>query len=214
MRPTTIPPASTPDLESYLRVHRALRASAAQLADATAVPCDARQAAALRRWYRGFAGEIRCHHHIEDELLFPALAARVATYADHAPRLDGDHAEVDQLLDALAASLGSGDLAQAASLASGLRRHLDEHLGYEDDEIAPLFARHFTGAEFDELNARAVRMTSPRQLLFTAPWLMSTLDATGQADVLAAAPKAMRLLWICTRGRYGRLAARALRASR
>ena len=85
----------------------------------------------------------------------------------------------------------------------------DRHLGYEDDEVAPLFARHFSGPEFDELNTRAVRMTSPRQLVFTAPWLLAQLDAGEQAEVLASVPRALHLLWFATRRRYARLCARA-----
>ena len=213
MRSTTAP-ATAPDLESYLRVHRVLRASAAELATATRQPADPARTKALQRWYRGFAGEIRCHHHIEDELLFPALAARVATYGEHASRLEGDHAELDEVLDGLEAALDRGDPAAAAPLADALRDHLDEHLGYEDDEIAPLFARHFTAVEFDELNARAVRMTPPRQLLFTAPWLLAGVDQEEQARILASVPKALHLLWFATRRRYARLADRALGSAR
>jgi hemerythrin-like domain-containing protein len=191
-----------------------LRASAAELATATGEPADPARTKALQRWYRGFAGEIRCHHHIEDELLFPALAARVATYGEHAARLEGDHAELDEVLDDLEAALDRGDLGAAAPLAIALRDHLDEHLGYEDDEIAPLFARHFTAVEFDELNSRAVRMTPPRQLLFTAPWLLAGVDQEEQARILASVPKALHLLWFATRRRYARLAERALGTAR
>ena len=61
------------------------------------------------RWFRGFAAEIQCHHHIEDELLFPAIAARVATYPEIAPKLEADHSELDGLLADLTAALDSAD---------------------------------------------------------------------------------------------------------
>src|SRR4051794_15330702 len=208
----TSPPRSatdSADLESYLRVHRALRTSAARLATAVAAG-DPTTADAQRRWYRGFAGELRCHHHIEDELLFPALAERVATYADHHPTLTADHAELDDLLDGLTAALASNESHQhAVQTANAISEHLHEHLDYEDDEIVPLFARHFTSAEFEDLNQRAIKMTPPRQLLFTAPWMMSQLDEAEQHEVLASAPKAMHLLWFVSRGRYARLEQRA-----
>jgi hypothetical protein len=161
------------------------------------------------RWFRGFAGEIRCHHHIEDALLFPALRDRVAIYDALGPRLDEDHASLDIVLDALAEALHTADFVGAAERAVELRDHLDEHLGFEDDEVAPLFVRHFTAIEFDELNAKAVKMTPPRQLAFTAPWLMSLLDDAEQAELLASVPKVMTLVWVLTRGRYARLTARA-----
>lgn len=213
MKTTTTPAGSPPDLVPYLRVHRLLRTSAAELAASLATATtstEPRRARALNRWYRGFSGEIRCHHHIEDELLFPALRGRVATYGEFGSRLDADHASLDVILDGLAAAIAAGERSTAAGLAVELRDHLDEHLAFEDDEIVPLFIRHFTAIEFDELNAKAVKMTSPKQLVFTAPWLMSYLDATERAELLASVPKAMTILWTLTRGRYARMTARAL----
>ena len=213
MKTSNTPPASAPDLDPYLRVHRILRVSAAELAavlaaDSTATPNRSRDHA-LVRWYRGFAGEIRCHHHIEDELLFPALRNRVATYVELGPRLDADHASLDVVLDGLADALATGKRTAAAGFAAELRDHLDEHLAFEDNDVVPLFIRHFTAIEFDELNAKAVKMTSLRQLVFTAPWLMSYLDAAEQAELLASVPRAMTTLWKFTRGRYAKLTARA-----
>lgn len=212
IRPTSHPPSATgaADLESYLRVHRALRCSAAEFATAVGAAGPAARDA-QRRWFSGFADEIRCHHHIEDELLFPALAERVATYDQYGPVLSADHAELDTLLDALTAALAPGaPRDEAARLAREVSDHLREHLHYEDDEIAPLFGRHFTSAEFEALNQQAIKMTPPKQLLFTVPWLMAQLDATEQATVLASAPKVMHLLWFVTRRRHARLARRAL----
>jgi len=209
---STSPPPSaidSADLESYLRVHRALRTSAARFATAVAAG-DPAAADAQRRWYRGFADEVRCHHHIEDELLFPALAERVATYEDHRPTLNGDHAELDDLLDRLTTALApNASHARAVQMANAISDHLHKHLDYEDDEIVPLFARHFTTAEFEELNQRAIKMTPPRQLFFTAPWMMAQLGEAEQHAVLASAPKAMHLLWFVSRRRYARLERRA-----
>ena len=120
--PTTV--TSVPDMESYLRVHRLLRLSAAALADRTRRSVtnvgDSKSAAsdrALVRWFQGFAEEIRCHHHIEDALLFPALEARVTVYGALAPRLVSDHADLDVMLDQLTAALRDGDAAAAAALS-------------------------------------------------------------------------------------------------
>lgn len=197
-------------------MHRFLRLSAAALADRTrrsvtdgGDPKAAASHRALVRWFDGFADEIRYHHHIEDALLFPALESRVTVYGTLAPRLESDHADLDVMLDQLTAALREGNAATSASLSAGLRDHLDEHLGFEDDEISPLFARHFSAAEWDELNAKAIKMTPPKQLIFTAPWLLSYLNEAERAALLASVPKAMTLLWVLTRGRYARMTARA-----
>lgn len=199
------------DLESYLRVHRALRASTAELSRALHTPVDGRRAKALARWISGFTGEIRCHHHIEDELLFPALAERVVTYHDDiGPLLQQDHDELDNVLDGLDTAAAAHDWAVAAPLAKRLDEHLSEHLDYEDRVVAGLFARHFTSEEFEELNVAAIKMVAPRQLLFTVPWTMSMLDANEQKIVLDSAPGALHVLWVLTRGRYTRRATLAL----
>ena len=91
-----------------------------------------------------------------------------------------------------------------------MRDHLDEHLAFEDAEVAPLFVRHFTADEYDDLDARAVKMTPFKQMLFTAPWMMSHLDDAERDELLASVPKALTLLWMATRGRYARLSTRAL----
>ena len=185
------PPAV--DLESYLRVHRLLRSSAEQLAVGLTRPGHGPSRA---RWITGFTGEIRCHHHIEDELLFPALAARVVTFDEVGPTLAGDHADLDVVLDDLDAAARAHDWVTAAGLARHLSDHLHDHLDFEDREIVGMFARHFTSEEFEALNVSAIKMVPPRQLLFTVPWTMSLLGPDEQQTVLSSAPGFMRLLWI------------------
>ncbi len=117
---STDPSAQPTDLESYLRVHRMLRASTADLRHALDQRVGDRS---LATWIKGLTGEIRCHHHIEDELLFPALADRVAAYHEEiGPILAQDHDELDRVLDGLDASAAAGDWTTAGSLA----RELDE----------------------------------------------------------------------------------------
>ncbi|MGZ4726837.1 MAG: hemerythrin domain-containing protein [Acidimicrobiales bacterium] len=195
-------------------MHRALRDSAARLATTIGGHAAAGRpvSPSLVRWYRGYADEVLTHHQIEDELLFPALAERIDTYDEYGPTLTADHAELDVLLHGLVAALDDQDLGRAASLAGELRTHLDEHPGYEDEEVVPLFIRHFSPQEFTALNEQATRSTPPRQLLFSAPWLMSMMTADERRNVLAAAPKPVHLLWVLTRGRYRRLTERAFGA--
>ena len=50
-------------------------------------------------------------------------------------------------------------------------------------------------------------------MLFTCPWIMSLLDEQEQANLLGSVPKALTVLWWMTRGRYRRLAAKALGAA-
>lgn len=209
--------ASTPNVSTYLWLHRALRASARRLAEVTATtsserpgPRSRRDDKALIQWCDGFIGEIRCHHRTEDLLLFPALRDRIAIYGEFAARLAEDHTSLEAMLDELSAALRARDRVRTSELAVQLRDHLDGHLAFEEDEIVPLFVRHFTGDEFAQLDQRAIKMTPPRQLVFTAPWMLSHLTSDERTQLLASVPKAMTILWMLTRRRYSRLAARAL----
>ena len=149
---------ATPDLIMYFQVHQAMRHSSAELHTALVgiADDDRRRAAAIARWYRGFAAELHTHHHIEDEIFFPALAARVPTFEHLGPDLDADHVHLAQVIDDLGRALDSlaGDepwsqtRAEAVELAAELRDHLHTHLEVEDQDVIPLFERHFTVEEY------------------------------------------------------------------
>jgi hypothetical protein len=211
----------TPDLTRYQLAHDAMRLGARQLADALATtdPADADRARALRWWCDGFIGELHAHHTVEDELFFPALAARVPTFArEHDAVLAAEHVELDEIMTALQAAaqgLASGrdvedHLAVATARAEELSAFLDHHLGIEDDDVLPLFARHFTAEEYQRLDDQALKSIGPRQLLFTVPWAVCAGDPDTRAQVLADAPLPVRVIWVLTRRRYVRRATLAL----
>ena len=207
-----------PDLDLYLLAHRSMVECSAALAQAVAEVAaepspPARRIAALRRWYEGFADEILVHHHIEDVLMFPALAERISTYGEYGDHLAADHADLDVVIEGLRAALAQGDFPEAQRYADELRDHLDEHLGFENAEIVPLFVRHFTPDELGAINEEAVKMTPGKQMLFTCPWLVSMLTPQERDHVFAEVPKALEVVWWLTRRRYRRLASRALGAA-
>ena len=70
------------DLTGYLAIHQAMRVANEQLVRGigTAGVVDPERAAALGRWFRGYSDELRTHHHIEDDIMFPQLLARVPDY--------------------------------------------------------------------------------------------------------------------------------------
>jgi hypothetical protein len=211
----------TPDLTRYLLAHEAMRRSARELAHALnhLDPADRRRARALRWWCDGFIGELHAHHTVEDELFFPALAARVPTFAEeHDAALATEHEELDAVMTALQAAVRgladgvdvAGHLTAATARAEELSAFLDHHLGIEDDDVLPLFARHFTGEEYERLDDQALKSIGPRQLLFTVPWAVCAGDPDTQAQVLADAPPPVRAIWVLTRRRYVRRTALAM----
>ena len=178
-------------------------------------PADRRRVQAFARYWKGFAGEVLAHHTIEDDVMFPALVERVPVAAELIGRTDADHERLDELMTAVAAEveeLAAGRLAPA--LAAELRELaalMDAHLDFEDAEVLPLFERHFTAEEYEELDDQAAKALGiSKQAAFTVPFIASMLDPDVRERVFGDAPAAFRLLYRATRRSHARLADRAL----
>jgi hemerythrin-like domain-containing protein len=212
----------TADVRMYYLIHQAMVTSGDDLHAALAGIAheDRRRAKAIERWFDGFAGELLCHHRIEDDAAFPALAARVPSFERLEARVAADHHRLDDVLSRLRAALGSlvegGDWAstqlRAATLAAELRDLLRAHLDFEDTEIVPLITQHLTVAEWEQVELRARKLTPMRQMLFTLPWAASTLDPRERDEIMSSAPKPLQLLWFMTRRGYARRTQAALGA--
>ena len=160
---TTTNDTLTPDLTSYLTVHRCLRA------------------AALARYWKGYAGEVLAHHTIEDVIFFPALVERVPVAAELIGRTDKDHDHLDHLMEeigqAMAALAAGDDAGRVTPLLADLAEHMDAHLGFEDEDVLPLFERHFTAAEYAALDEQALKhLGLGKQAAFTVPFVMHWVD--------------------------------------
>lgn len=208
-----------PDLTAYRAVHAAMRLSNEWLVSGIARTGrgDRRRIAAIRRWFAGYAGELRNHHHNEDHIMFPALAALVPAYAAFDEGLATDHLRLDAVIDGLDVSLrmweqtpvSADRQATALELANELLDLLATHLDIEDEHVLPMFERHMTVEEYRRLDDEVVEHLDMRQALFTVPWLLTAVDAATATHLLTGAPVALRVLFRLTRGRYSRLARRA-----
>ena len=86
------------------------------------------------------------------------------------------------------------------------------HLDHEDVDVVPLFVRHMSKIDYDELGERALKAAPPKALLFTVPWIMSQAEGEERAKVFREAELPMKVIWYATRGRYARLAEKAFGA--
>jgi hypothetical protein len=205
--------SATPDLTLYHLIHRAMRQTADQFATAVATlgHADRARATELEWWWKGFSAELHNHHTIEDEIFFPALAAKVPVFAAYEAGLAGDHAHLDQVmrgLDEVMPRLQRGSWAalhtRAVELSTELARFLHEHLTVEDEDVLPLFVRHFTADEYKELDEKALKHAPMKQMFFNVPWAVSTLTDDERTDLLAALPRPISIIWSLTRRRYTR----------
>lgn len=203
----------TPDLTRYYLAHDAMRRSAHAFAAAVADLdlTDRRRIAAMQWWYAGFSGELKAHHTVEDDMFFAALAERVPAFAAELDReLADEHDQLDRVMNALGEAVrrlseswaGEHHHRVVREHAAELARLLDHHLGIEDDDVLPLFARHFSVDEYRRLDDEALKRIGLRQLLFTVPWAVATADEETRAHTLAEAPAPVRVIWLLTRRRY------------
>lgn len=210
-------PAPAPDLTLYRVVHRGMENDAQRLARAvtTMDPGDHRRAVAALRWFQGYLGELHDHHTIEDEVFFPALVEKVPVFADQVPRVDREHALLDEVLERSGVALralADGDALwttakrEAVASTETLAELIRDHLAFEDDDVLPLFTRHFTAEEYAELEEQAVGNPNVRQLLFTIPWVISAASDEERARAFATTPFVFRLMWHIRRRPYRRLA--------
>jgi hemerythrin-like domain-containing protein len=209
---TTVPTTDLPDLTSYRSVHHAIRSTAHRLAGiAPAVgAADTVRVDAIRRYWNGFTGEIVGHHTLEDDVFFPALAERSAEMRELAERLEADHHLLDELMDETTATIARYDRAGAPDrvthLLEHIASHMDEHLDLEDEQVLPLFERHFGAAEYLVLEERAIKSIGiGKQALFTVPFLVDSMEEPVRTQMLGSAPMPMRLLYRATRRRFARL---------
>lgn len=217
-------PAHTtiPDVAAYLAVHRAMRASNQLLVDGfTRAPrFDPARTDALRRWFAGYAAELRTHHRIEDELIFPALAERAPGYASIGAQLDADHHRLDELMDALTLTLETwaacrdeesvGSLpADALFYAVEMRDLLAEHLDIEDAQVIPMICEHFTAEEYEVFDKAAAKAIDLKHAFWTVPWIMAMFDAPTLERLWNEAPLMLKLIYRLGRRGYARLTAAA-----
>lgn len=208
------------DIADYLAVHNMIRRStrAFAIAASSAGHLDRQRAIALDRYWRGYAGELHAHHTIEDKIFMPALIERVPSVAPHIAQVDADHEKLDTLIEAgnaAFAALRSGSTSDAiGEIMWDLDRLMCAHLDFEDDDLVPLFARHFDQDEYDAMHARALKVIGVgRQALFTVPFIAQWMDASIWAQMYEGAPAPLKVIYRMSRRSHQRLTHRALGTS-
>jgi iron-sulfur cluster repair protein YtfE (RIC family) len=171
--------------------HRDLRRLAAAVeAGRTAEP-------AVRAGWATFKNQLHVHHTAEDELLWPALRAKVTQPGDVAvlDAMEAEHARIDPLLsrvdDSLAAASLTGLAENASTLAAGLAAHMD----HEEDHALPLVDAYLgTGgwAAFRKAAGKSQGLRGGAELF---PWMLDGAPADTSKRVLGLLPPPARLLY-------------------
>lgn len=211
---------SRPDLRISYIEHRSMRMDAARLVElvGAARPTDAARLGKLAGWYAGYEGAIHDHHRAEDAVIYPALLARDASFADAEGELDGEHhvladrlAVVRESVGGLAAASGRSrwerEREEAVQATRALQAIVDAHTEHEEAVAFPRYSAAFTATEWNELGKAAWKLVGQRAIVFAGPWVLDHASATERAELLAGQPRLLRLIYrLALRPRYERLA--------
>lgn len=185
-------------------IHRGLRREARLLVElvAAVTPGDTARARILADHFRDYLLGLHNHHHGEDEHLWPPLLARVDLEADLVLLMDEQHERVAATLSAAQQALPAWERtageAERDTLVARLVEHrtvLVEHLDDEERSLLPLAARHLSRSEWDAMGEHFLERTPKPKLLFFLGMALENADRDERASMLAALPRAARLLW-------------------
>jgi hemerythrin-like domain-containing protein len=175
-----------PDVLGMRLAHRAMLRDADRLTDlaerlAAAPATEQERADAVARYVREWADSVHHHHSVEDDVLWPVLAASAGPHVD-LTELSDDHAALDPALDRLRAAADAfrarpgEDTATALAVElAELRDTLTEHIGDEEASVFPMIERHVSVADWVAVEARIRKRA---RLSFEAPRVLAV--ATGE----------------------------------
>lgn len=209
------PGDAEPNLTDYVVVHRAMTVDLHRLAAAAdeiaqrAAAVGPRRAAALRDYLAGVDSEIRSHHHVEDEVVWPLLVALAGPevgltgLTDDHHRLDPLLDAADELADRLAADPADHTVAvRLAATLGELSELLDRHVADEERDVFPLIRRLVRVEDYARLQRRFRDNLSVRALPFVVPWAVRHATAEERPRILADAGWPLRMLLAIFQGRF------------
>ena len=208
--------SAKPDLTIVTLIHQSLRADAARLATATAElgPGDLQdRLPGIQAFFGHYREQLTIHHQHEDQLFFPALAAKVGADKMHLTELAGQHEALDTAVQAAGEGLTAladpaADLAaariRAASALSTMAGLLAAHLTLEEQTALPLFESEMSAADYKRLEARARKATPRPQAQFLIPWIIAHATPQQRNALFKSAPP-LRLAHRLNHRRYERL---------
>jgi hypothetical protein len=94
-------------------------------------------------------------------------------------------------------------------MGEDLRDLLLTHLDAEDNDILPMYWRHYTAAEYDAIQQTAIKKGKKKGFAFIAPWCVDSVEGAERDAFLAQVPWVMRAFHRLVRPRYDRLLAAA-----
>ena len=205
-----------PDLTFVRLIHQALRVDGARLLVTVAsLERDDRRGrlSAVQEFYERYREQLVSHHTHEDELFFPALAARVGEGAMHLDELVAQHGRLDGVLRAIREGLAvmadrdadfPANRANVVGALSTMVEQLTTHLDLEERTALPLIVSDMPVAEYAALETKARKATPRWESGFMIPWLVEHASPDQRKALFRSAPP-LRIIYLLNRRRYRHL---------
>ena len=194
------------DLTIMLAAHDALRRDLVGLAHAAdrAVRRGPAQQAAVQRGWAVFQRQLHIHHTAEDELVWPALRARLAA-SDAAQSvleaMEAEHEQIDPLLAAVNEAMAGGppgsagqDHGRLAGPVDVLTMALHGHLAHEEKDALPLIGSALTTAEWRAVGRR-IGVRNLRRAPEMFAWMLDGATPDQAAAATGQLPPPARVLY-------------------
>jgi hemerythrin-like domain-containing protein len=153
-------------------------------------------AGTLRRWAL-FAKQLHIHHTAEDEALWPALRAAIASPDELAvfDSMETEHAQLDPQLGRIDAQVGAGLAADAAHSVRELVSGLGRHMRHEENAALPLLDAYLGRAGWGKFVQQIRSTQGISGAAVYLPWLLDGAPADTAKQVLGILPSPARLVY-------------------
>jgi hemerythrin-like domain-containing protein len=187
-----------------LLIHNLHRAASTLLAEAAIRPSAPADALTDVRDF--LVAQLRAHHEMEDDILWPKITAVAPAAAGGFAGLTEEHERLDAALDATAAApVDTADRTELATAAAALRDLVHTHLAHEEPLLFPALRAHISEAEWADFSKYVVKH-SPDVASYLLVGFLEQAGTPGEADIVlgrmpAAARQAMREQSLATIGK-------------
>lgn len=186
-----------------LLLHRTFRREFARMPDLLRrAGSDHRRAALVGSHALEMVGLLHVHHHGEDLHLYPLLRERAGLDRELLDRMEAQHLEVGDALEAIQADLATwADTADGPTgerIAERIERVLpvlDEHLAEEERHVLPLAARTVSQTEWDKMAEHGLGAIAPKRRLVILGHILADASPGELAEFTAVLPAPVRFLY-------------------
>ena len=186
------------DLTIMLAAHDAFRRDLTRLARTASAAHDPARRDSVQAGWELFKRQLLMHHTTEDEIIWPALRARLDHSAAALSVLDAMEAEhelIDPLLTAVDAEFGRDGEDRVADVIDALTSSLTGHLRHEERDGLPLIGAALSAAEWRGLGRKMGTQNGMAAGAEMFAWILDGTDRDHNKATLAQLPPPLRILY-------------------